>query len=104
MKCDPELVVKSPSIFISRSCVKCPRSALRMREKSAAARWVGAPALQTESLHSSSYDHAGCEGRPGLLQVGVGASEVPKHVTATICVRLHIEFRRGGYLVLQLCI
>lgn len=75
---------KAANILINRSSVKRPRSALRTREKSAAANPVSlAAALTSTPIVQHRDDSRGKDGL-GPLQVGLGVAEVSEDVRTSV--------------------
>ena len=65
---------RAASIFINLSAVKRPRSALQIREKSAAAKQVNVAAFLTESPRSSSTAMTRVLRRRELQQIAISAA------------------------------
>ena len=87
---------RAASIFINRSSVNRPKSALRMREKSAAANLVSSAAFRTERPRLSRLgDDPGGQDRLGLFQVRMRIAEITKHITASLN-QFEVAFAHGN--------
>ena len=73
-----------PSILMSRSSVKRLRSALRTRQKSAAANPVTAAAFPDRQLLPIQHcDKTGSNNRLRLFEISIRISEVAEHISAS---------------------